>query len=79
MNTIKKYMGVVWLILGPVFIYLMVSGAVANISSTGTKDINRPLPWVIIISIFTPICIGLMIFGWYCLKGEYERLEQETF
>jgi hypothetical protein len=37
----------------------------------GKKDINKPLPWIIIITIFIPIAIGFMIFGWYALKGEY--------
>ncbi len=73
MNTIKKYLGILWLLLAPVIIYFLVSGAIRNIDSTGTKDINNPVIWIIIIAIFTPIAIGLMIFGWYAWKSEYRH------
>ncbi len=60
-----------WLLLGPIAIAILVWGAITNIDVTGTSDINKPLPWVIIISIFTPIAIGLSVFGWYAWKEEY--------
>lgn len=78
MNHIKRFLGLVWLALGPLVIYFLVSGAIANIDPTGTKDINKPIPWIIIIAIFTPIAIGLMIFGFYALKGEYDKLPQSS-
>ncbi|HET9279444.1 MAG TPA: hypothetical protein VFN95_14710 [Flavitalea sp.] len=78
MNNIKKVLGIVWMILGPVVIYFLVSGAIVNINPDGKKDINNPVIWVIIIAIFTPIAIGLMIFGWYAFKGEYEHLPESS-
>ena len=78
MNQLKRMLGFVWMILAPVVIYFLVMGAVHNISSTGTKDINKPVPWVIIILIFTPIAIGLMIFGYYALRGGYDKLPQRS-
>ena len=78
MNRLKRLLGFVWMILAPVVIYFLVMGAVHNITSAGTRDINKPVPWVIIIAIFTPIAIGLMIFGFYSLKGEYDRLPESS-
>ena len=78
MNNIKKLMGFFWMILAPAVIYLLVSGAVHNIDSAGTKDINKPIPWIIIITIFTPIAIGLIIFGYYCVKGENDHLPESS-
>ena len=78
MNQLKKVMGVLWMILAPVVIYFLVMGAVHNIDSSGTKDINKPIPWIIIIAIFTPIAIGLMIFGFYSVKGEYDKLPESS-
>ena len=78
MNSIKKILGIVWLLLAPVVIYFLVSGAITHIDPVGKKDINNPVIWVIIILIFTPIAIGLMIFGWYALKGEYEHLPEKS-
>ena len=74
MNVIKKIMGVVWMLLAPVIIIFLVKSAVHNISNGGIKDINQPVPWIIIITIFTPIAIGVMIFGYYAFKGEYDKL-----
>jgi purine-cytosine permease-like protein len=78
MNTIKKYLGLVWMILGPAVIYFLVTGAISNIDTAGTKDINKPIPWIIIIAVFTPIVIGLMIFGWYAFKNEYDHLPERS-
>lgn len=78
MNTIKKYLGIIWLLLGPVFIFFLVYGAILNIDAAGKKDINNPIIWIIIISIFTPIAIGMMIFGWYALKNEYRHLPESS-
>ncbi|HKH60454.1 MAG TPA: hypothetical protein VKA49_06465 [Flavitalea sp.] len=78
MNNVKKILGIVWMILGPAIVFLLISGAIANINPEGNKDINNPVIWIIIISIFTPIAIGLMIFGWYAFKGEYEHLPESS-
>lgn len=74
MNALKKFLGIVWLLLAPVVIYFLVTGALTHIDPAGKKDINNPVIWIIIITIFTPIAIGLMIFGWYALKNEYSHL-----
>jgi hypothetical protein len=78
MNQLKRMMGILWMVLAPVVIYFLVTGAIHNIDNAGKKDINKPIPWVIIISIFTPIAIGLMIFGYYSLKGEYDKLPESS-
>jgi hypothetical protein len=73
MKHVKRYLGLLWMLIGPLIIFVLVKSAIDNISSTGTSDINRPVPWIIIIAIFTPIAIGLVIFGWYAWKGEYDQ------
>ncbi len=78
MNTVKKYLGIIWLLLAPVVIYFLVSSAISNIVAGGKKEINNPVIWIIIIAIFTPIAIGLMIFGWYALKGEFDHLPESS-
>lgn len=78
MNAVKKILGIIWMLIGPLVLYFLISGAIHNINSLGTKDINKPIPWIIIIAIFTPIAIGLMIFGYYAYKGEYDRLPESS-
>ncbi len=77
-GAVKRIMGVLWMLIAPAVIYFLIAGAIQNINNTGTKDINKPIPWIIIISIFTPIAVGLMIFGYYALKGEYDKLPESS-
>jgi hypothetical protein len=78
MNAIKRILGIVWMLMGPVVLYFLISGAIHNIDPAGTKDINKPIPWIIIIAIFTPIGIGLMLFGYYAFRGEYDHLPESS-
>ncbi|MET0461818.1 MAG: DUF6814 family protein [Chitinophagaceae bacterium] len=78
MNSIKKMLGLVWVLLAPAVIYFLISGAITHIDPSGTKDINNPVVWIIIILIFTPIAVGLFIFGLYALKGEYAKLPSKS-
>jgi type VI protein secretion system component VasK len=74
MQQLKRILGIIWMVLGPAVIFILVWGAITNIDAAGKADINKPLPWIIIIAIFTPIAIGLSIFGWYAWKGEFDRI-----
>jgi hypothetical protein len=78
MNALKRYFGLLFLLIAPFVIYELIMGAIANIDTAGKKDINNPVIWVIIIAIFTPIAIGLVIFGWYAFRGEYDKLPQSS-
>lgn len=78
MNAFKRYLGIILFLLAPLVIYALIDGAIGNIDPHGKKDINNPVIWVIIITIFTPIAIGLMIFGWYAFRGEYDRLPRKS-
>ena len=60
------------MLLGPVVIIVLIKSAIDNIDPAGANDINKPVPWIIVISIFAPIAVGLVIFGWYAWKGEYD-------
>ena len=71
MDQIKRILGILWIIIGMAAIVLLVYSAASNIH-TAKGDIGKPIPWIIIISVFTPVSVGLVIFGWYSLKGEYD-------
>lgn len=73
MNEIKKYMGIIWMLIAPAALIFLIMSAVTNINSVHKGDISNPIPWLIIITVFTPIAIGLFIFGWYCWKREYSQ------
>lgn len=78
MNLLKRIFGVVFLLLAPLIMYVLVRGAVIYIDPAGTKEINNAVIWVIIIGIFIPIAVGLLIFGWYAFRGEYDHLPESS-
>lgn len=78
MNNIKRYLGIIWLVLAPAILFFLINSAILHIDTAGKKDINNPVIWVIIIAIFAPIGTGLMIFGWYAMKGEYDHLPENS-
>lgn len=78
MSAIKKYFGLLFLLIAPLNIYELVHGALSHIDPAGKKDINSPVVWIIIIAVFTPIAIGLVIFGWYAFRGEYDHLPHKS-
>lgn len=78
MNAFKRYLGILLLLIAPLVIWALVNGAITHIDTSGKKDINNPVIWVIIIGIFTPIAVGLMIFGWYAFRGEYDYVAQKS-
>lgn len=78
MKTIKRIIGTLLMIAAPIILFLLINGAINNISSTGTKDINQPIPWIVIITIFTPISLGLGIFGYYAFQGDYDVLPKSS-
>jgi hypothetical protein len=78
MNAVKRILGYLWMLIGIASIVILVAGAIENINLQGTADINKPIPWIIIIAVFTPIAIGLVIFGYYAVKDEYKKLPSSS-
>jgi fatty acid desaturase len=80
MNAIKKYFGIVWMMAGPVLVAFMFWQAIQKISlaAPGLAKTNTILQWIIILLVFIPICMGLMLFGWYAWKNEYKILPEDS-
>lgn len=72
MSQLKKLFGLLWIALGPVAIWYLVQTAAAEIEKKPVIDTK--IQWGVFVVVFIPIAIGLVIFGWYALKGEYEHL-----
>ena len=76
MNAIKKFAGILWIFAGPLAIYYLVKTGAAEIAKKPVIDTK--IQWGIFIIIFIPIAIGLMIFGYYALQGEYDSLPESS-
>jgi len=79
MNTIKKLLGYVWMLLALAIILFLVYEAKIKISTaTDIAKANTMLQWSIILLIFTPICIGFFIFGKYASEHAYDHLPESS-
>lgn len=79
MNALKKYLGVLWMLLAPAIIIFLFWQAADKIGHAAAEArSNVTLQWVIILIVFLPICIGLAIFGYYALKGYYDHLPESS-
>jgi purine-cytosine permease-like protein len=76
MNTIKRVAGILWIILGPLAIFYLIKTAMEEIAKKPVIDTK--IQWLVFVVIFIPIAIGIMIFGWFALKGEYDRLPESS-
>jgi hypothetical protein len=81
MDTLKRISGFLWIALGLAVVYLMFSQAGTEIAAAVKNNkavLDTQMFWYIIIPIFTPIMLGLYLFGWYAWKGEYDQIEVEA-
>jgi CHASE3 domain sensor protein len=74
MKNLKKYLGLIWILLGPIAMIFMALQAWEKIqlAEPGIATTNTALQWGIILLIFIPIAIGLVIFGKYAFNREFE-------
>ena len=70
MDSVKKILGIVWLLLAVVVAYygLSVFG-IPKIMSDKQED--NVFGWIILVILVPIIVGGLAVFWWYSFKGEY--------
>jgi len=71
MNSVRRFLGLVWILLGPAALYYLVSTAVREISHKPFTETK--VQWIVFIGVSLPIAAGLVLFGYYALRGEYDR------
>ena len=72
MNTLRRYLGVVWLALAALCGYFgLMDFGLPKLASGKTEDL---VFGIIILFILLPIIVGgLVRFGLYALQGEYDE------
>jgi hypothetical protein len=76
MNIIKRFAGIIWIAIAPIAIFFLIKTALAEM--TKKPDVGTQVQWIVFVLIFLPIAIGLMLFGWYAFKGEYDKLPEKS-
>ena len=70
MNTLKKYSGIVWIVIGIAVGYFNI--IIMGIPKFQTGKQEDLVFGIVNMFVLTPIVVGgLIIFGYYALKGEY--------
>jgi hypothetical protein len=79
MNRLKRYLGIIWILLGPACIVFAIRQALLEVSPGAKTPPTQETYtfWIIIIAIFVPIAIGMSLMGYYALQGDYDKLETE--
>jgi predicted Na+-dependent transporter len=76
LNALKRYTGIIWIMLGPGMLGFLLRTASREIARNDTPD--TWVQWSVFITIFIPIAVGLVLFGWFALKGEYDHLPENS-
>lgn len=76
MNALKRIAGILWIIAGPLAIYYLVRTAMEEINKK--PIIDTKIQWAVFVIVFIPIAIGIIIFGFYAVKGEYDHLPDKS-
>lgn len=71
MDFIKKYLGIVWILLGLAVAYFCI--AILGVPKLASGKQEDLVFGIIILFVLTPIIVGgLLVFGWYALQGDYD-------
>ena len=71
MNSIKRILGIIWIALGPLMLFYLIRTGASEIAKKPATDTK--IQWTVFIAVFIPIAVGLVLFGYYALKGEYDK------
>ena len=76
MNLVKRIAGFLWMALAPVALWFLVSTALQRSPESPSR--TRRIQWSVFCLVFLPISVGLFLFGWYAVKGEYDSLPESS-
>jgi hypothetical protein len=76
MNLLKRIAGVVWMAMAPASLWFLVSTALGEVARKPVMDTR--IQWGVFCLVFLPISFGLFLFGWYAVRGEYDRLPENS-
>jgi hypothetical protein len=70
MNRIKRIAGIAWALLGILGIGYLVRTAASEIAKKPVID--TVIQWAVFIVVFIPVGVGMVLFGYYAVRGEYD-------
>ena len=70
MDSLRKFFGFIWMVAAAALAVALPYFAVSRLSSPDASQEDYVF-WIVIVTIFIPIIIGFVLFGYYAFKGEY--------
>lgn len=64
------------MLLGPVAMFYLIKTAASEIAAKPVIDTK--IQWGVFVIVFLPIAVGMIIFGYYAWKGEYDHLPESS-
>ena len=71
MKQLKRLARIVWMLLGPLAVFFLIRTASSEIATKPSAD--TWIQWGVFVLVFLPIAFGLSLFGYYAMKGEYDK------
>lgn len=73
MQILKRFTGIVWILLGAGVVGLAVWRAIFELGTNSSTD--SLVFWIIVLAVLVPIIgASLILFGWFALQNEYEEI-----
>ncbi len=76
MNQIKRFAGIIWILLGPLAVYYLVKTASDEINKKPVID--TWIQWGVFVVVAIPIAAGMVIFGYYAIQGAYDNKQADS-
>lgn len=76
MNQLRRFAGIIWITLGPLSMLYLIKTAAAEVARNPLLDTK--IQWSVFVLIFFPIAMGIVVFGCYAMKGEYDLPENAS-
>lgn len=76
MNQVKRGAGFIWILLGFLSVFYLIKTGLAEIAAKPLMDTK--IQWAVFVVVFIPIAVGMVIFGWYAIRGEYDHLPESS-
>jgi hypothetical protein len=70
MNLLRRILGLAWMVMGPVAVFYLIKTGLREIAKN--PIIETQVQWIVFIAVSIPIAIGLVVFGYFAMIGEYD-------
>lgn len=72
MDSLRKVFGFIWM-LGAIALAIALPYFAINRLRSAEASQEDYVFWIVIVTIFIPIIVGFILFGFYAFKGEYNN------